>query len=289
MARRLTFIVLTALLGLAAIALAQAKREMTMQEYEARLQACQARQRTADSTRVAVENQIQQRRTEIAGIDSQVAAINKEVMSAVGAQDSSAMRNYLARLDSILQRLQTIRQLPANQIVDAREAGELDRIEADLTALKGNRMSSLPEAKAKITAAERLLAELRAVQRPIPPVRRDQYTVLRGDYLWKIAKKPDIYADPYAWVRLYTANKDMIRDPNLIYPNWVIGVPRNQAPGTYWVLSGDFLRKIAARPDVYGDPTQWTKLYRANRDVIEVLGGDQNTIYPHMILNVPQK
>jgi len=281
-------IVLTALLGFAALAMAQAQREMTMQEYNARLKQCQDRKRVADSTRQVVEQQIAQRRTEIAGIDSQIAAITKQVMEAVAATDSSALRDYLAQLDAILQQLQGIRQLSANQIVDAREAGQLDSIEARLTPLKANRMAALPEAKTKITAAERLLAELRAVQRPTPPVRRDQYTVIRGDYLWKIAKKPDIYADPYAWVRLYSANKDMIRDPNLIYPNWVIGVPRNQAPGTYWVKGGDYLRAIAGRSDVYGDPSQWTKLYRANRDLIETLGGDQNIIFPHMILNVPQ-
>lgn len=288
MERRLIVMVLTALLGLSAVALAQAKREMTMQEYQTRLQACQQRKRAADSTRTVVERQVADRRTEIASIDDQIATINRQVLESVGAADSAAVRNTVGQADAVAQRLQALRQLSAAQIVDAREAGELDRIEADLNALKASGMAALPEVKAKIDAAERLLAELRAVQRPIPPVRRDQYTVVRGDYLWKIAKKPDVYADPYAWVRLYTANKDMIRDPNLIYPAWVIGVPRNQAAGTYWVQQGDFLRKIAARPDVYGDPTQWTKLYRANRDVLEVLGGDEHTIYPHMILNVPQ-
>jgi len=287
MARQLIVIVLTALLGLSAVAMAQAKREMTMQEYQTRLQTCQQRKRVADSTRAVVERQVADRRAEIARVDSEVAAINRQVLEAVGA-DSTTLKNYIGQLDAIIQRLQAIRQLPAGQIVDAREAGEFDRIQRELDALKGSPIAALPEIKAKIDAAERLLAELRTVQRPIPPVRRDQYTVVRGDYLWKIAKKPDTYADPYAWVRLYTANKDMIRDPNLIYPNWVIGVPRNQAPGTYWVERGDYLRKIAARPDVYGDPTQWTKLYRANRDVIEVLGGDEHTIYPHMILNVPK-
>ncbi len=288
MARQLIVIVLTALLGLSAVAMAQAKREMTMQEYQTRLQACQQRKRVADSTRAVVERQTQDRRAEIASIDSQVVAVAKQVMEAVGARDSTAVRDSVRHADALVQRLQALRQLSANQIADARDAGELDRIQRELDALKGSPIAALPEIKAKIDAAERLLAELRTVQRPIPPVRRDQYTVVRGDYLWKIAKKPDTYADPYAWVRLYTANKDMIRDPNLIYPNWVIGVPRNQAPGTYWVERGDYLRKIAARPDVYGDPTQWTKLYRANRDVIEVLGGDEHTIYPHMILNVPK-
>ncbi|HQI76657.1 MAG TPA: LysM peptidoglycan-binding domain-containing protein, partial [Candidatus Latescibacteria bacterium] len=218
MTRTLYAVALGALLGLSAMAAAQTAPQMTMQQYEARLRECQNRQRAADSARAVVEQQIAQKRAELSSLDEQIAATNRQVLEAVAA-DSAAIRAYLGQLDGIIQQLQAMRQLPANQIVDARERGDLDRIAEQLAQLKTNRIAALPEAKAKIQTADQMIAELRAVQRPVPEVRRDQYTVVRGDYLWKIAKKPEIYGDPYTWVRLHTANKDRIRNPDLIYPN----------------------------------------------------------------------
>mgnify|MGYP001408433884 CR=1 FL=1 len=53
------------------------------------------------------------------------------------------------------------------------------------------------------------------------------YTVVKGDCLWNIAKKPVIYGDPFKWPKIYRANKDKIRDPDLIYPRQVFKIPRN--------------------------------------------------------------
>ena len=46
----------------------------------------------------------------------------------------------------------------------------------------------------------------------------EMYTVIKGDCLWNIAKKDYIYNDPFQWPRIYEANKDKIKDPDLIYP-----------------------------------------------------------------------
>ncbi len=52
------------------------------------------------------------------------------------------------------------------------------------------------------------------------------YKVVRGDCLWNIAKKEKIYGDPFRWPVIYKANKDKIRDPDLIYPRQVFKIPR---------------------------------------------------------------
>ena len=51
-------------------------------------------------------------------------------------------------------------------------------------------------------------------------------TVQPGFTLWGIARKS--YGDGVLYVRVYEANKDQIRDPDLIYPGQVFTVP---APG----------------------------------------------------------
>lgn len=49
------------------------------------------------------------------------------------------------------------------------------------------------------------------------------YTVKSGDNLSKIAKKyPGL-----SWKDIYEANKDQIKNPDLIHPGWQLKIPRN--------------------------------------------------------------
>jgi nucleoid-associated protein YgaU len=49
------------------------------------------------------------------------------------------------------------------------------------------------------------------------------YTVVAGDSLSKIAKRE--YGDANAWNRIYEANRDIIKDPDLIYPGQNLKIP----------------------------------------------------------------
>jgi nucleoid-associated protein YgaU len=51
------------------------------------------------------------------------------------------------------------------------------------------------------------------------------YTVVRGDCLWNIAKKKEHYANGFAWPMIYRANRDQIKDPDLIYPKQTFKIP----------------------------------------------------------------
>lgn len=49
------------------------------------------------------------------------------------------------------------------------------------------------------------------------------HTVRKGDTLWGISKK--YYGNGSKWTKIYDANKDKIKNPNLIYPNQVFVIP----------------------------------------------------------------
>lgn len=51
-----------------------------------------------------------------------------------------------------------------------------------------------------------------------------QYTVMRGDNLWDISAKPDIYNNPYQWPLIYKNNSDQIKDADLIYPDQKLNI-----------------------------------------------------------------
>ena len=49
------------------------------------------------------------------------------------------------------------------------------------------------------------------------------YTVVAGDSLSKIAKK--FYGNPNEWRRIHEANKDVVKNPDLIPPGQVLQIP----------------------------------------------------------------
>ena len=57
-----------------------------------------------------------------------------------------------------------------------------------------------------------------------PPTPANQtYTVVKGDCLWNIAKK--YYGNGSKYTVIYNANRDKIKNPNLIYPGQVLTIP----------------------------------------------------------------
>ena len=53
--------------------------------------------------------------------------------------------------------------------------------------------------------------------------REKTYTVVAGDTLSEIAKRE--YGDASDWKRIYEANKDTIKNPDLIYPGQTFKIP----------------------------------------------------------------
>ncbi len=45
------------------------------------------------------------------------------------------------------------------------------------------------------------------------------------DCLWNIAKKKDIYNNAWLWPKIWQANKDKVKNPDVIKPKWVLKIP----------------------------------------------------------------
>ena len=193
----------------------------------------------------------------------------------MGATEAE-VADFGRRLDALLRQLEGLDALAPEEL--AWRQGELDAAAEDLAEMKMSKISALPEMKAKIERAGKLLADL-MIRAP----KELSYEVMKGDHLWGIASKREIYNDPYMWPRIYRANKDQIDDPDLIYPKQVFNVPIAVGENQYLVTSGDFLTKIAEA--VYNDPTMWHKIYKANKQQIM----EPNLVFPAQVLDIPAK
>jgi nucleoid-associated protein YgaU len=255
--------------------------EMSMEEYEAELQKWQQRLEEANARIAQLEQEIADLEDQIASLDDQIAQTRQEtldILSTVYDNVQQALEDYYADLDQLISDLKGLVALSPEELL--RRADEVEAAEEKLNELKESPFSQLDEAMAKIDEAESLLERIKAKM----PEGMDSYTVQRGDYLWRIAGMSDIYSDPYQWVKIWTANRDQINNPDLIYPNQRFDIPRRVMGNKHVVASGEFLSRIAGYSEVYGDPFEWQRIYNANQKVIS----DPNMIYPHMILNIPQ-
>ena len=78
------------------------------------------------------------------------------------------------------------------------------------------------------------------------------HVVKKGECLWWIAEYEDIYNDPFMWPLIYTANTDQINNPDLIYPDQKLKIPR----GGYTIDEVKDARQRAGAPRPYTPPDE---------------------------------
>jgi nucleoid-associated protein YgaU len=262
-------------LSLIAPAVAQDKK-MTMEQYNNELNAAKQREANAKAEIAKLDAEIEQLRQDIASTDQQLTQAWDEIYAMLGT-DRAGVEAYRNQMRSLEAEVDGLMALSPEELFKRR--AEVDQLQARLNEMKKSKIALLTEMQDWIATIEGKLAQLRA---RMPKAIFDQYTVVRGDYLWKISKKPAIYGDPYQWMRIYSYNRDMIKNPDLIYPNWNLKIQREVGPEEYLVKKGDSLRKIAK---MMGDAMSWTKIYEANKDII---GEDRSRLYPYTVLRMPK-
>lgn len=274
----LTFVLSLVLILGASLSLAQEK--MTMEEYEKQLAEWQERLNAADKGKADCASANEELQKEIDAVQAEHDAVWAAILEAIGT-DQDGLDAYRKDLQALDARCDGLLALTPEELYKKR--GEIDEIAAALAAAKKSRISALTEMQNLIATIEGKLTQLR---NKMPKAVYDEYTVVVGDYLWKISGKKEIYNDPMHWMRIYSYNIDQIDDPDLIYPDWILKIQREVGADEYLVAKGDYLQKIAENPAVLGDPGSWAKIYERNKKVI---GEDPNLIFPHTVLVVPKQ
>jgi nucleoid-associated protein YgaU len=262
----------------AQLTLAQEKK-MSMDEYRAQLKDWQDREAAAKKAAEDCANAVAQVKTDLNTAQVAYDKTWAEVLAAVGT-DQAGYEAYKAKVKALEAQVDGLMALSPEELFKKRD--ELKAAEVKLAELKKDRISALTEMQNALASIEGKIAQLK---NKMPKALFDLYNVVVGDYLWKISGKKNIYANPMQWMRIYSYNKDQIKDPDLIYPKQVFKIQRECGPDEYLVAKGDYLKKIAADPKVLGDPAAWTKIYQKNKAVI---GEDPQRIFPYTVLVIPR-
>ncbi|MDZ7290978.1 MAG: LysM peptidoglycan-binding domain-containing protein [candidate division KSB1 bacterium] len=278
---KIWFTLVIGMLSLALVAPVFAQEKMTMDEYNRELAAAQQREKAAKDDLAKCEAEIQDLKNQIASIEQQMMQVWDEIYAMLGT-DKAGVDAYRSQLKALEAEVDGMMALSPEELFKRR--AEIDQLQARLDEMKSSKISKLTEMQDMIATVEGKITQLRA---KMPKAIYDQYTVIKGDYLWKISGKKDIYGDPYQWVRIYSYNSDLIKNPDLIYPAQIFKIQREVGPNEYLVQKGDFLAKIA-RTVMAGDPTKWMKIYEANKEVIDgIKGGSKHMLFPYTVLRLP--
>lgn len=249
---------------------------MKMEEYNALLAEWQQRLEAAKTCLTEEDAKIADLQKEHEDLQAQIDETWDEVYTTCSS-DKAGNDAYVQELNALKADVNAFLNMSAEDIYS--RMNELDEFQARLDALKENDLSLVTANAALINSIQSLIDQAREKGKAVIP---PSYTVNRGDHLWGIAAKPDIYNDGYAWMRIYTSNKDQIQDPNLIYVDQVFMIPRVVGPNEHLVSKGENLSMIAGYANVYGSSFKWNQLYESNKNTIE----DPNLIYPYQLLKI---
>lgn len=191
------------LLFLSATAFAQ--EEMTKDEWQAEINRLTEKKVSLQEDIKTLQEEVNAAKTTLAELQSYEDCM-QELYAMVDAKE--------ADIDNFRKKVQALEGK-----INRKEPVKEDR-QAELDNLKANKISALPEFYNKVhNELQRKLDAWVIVPTEI------NYTVVKGDHLWGIAKKDAHYGNPFAWPVIYQANRDQIKNPDLIYPAQVFKIP----------------------------------------------------------------
>jgi nucleoid-associated protein YgaU len=223
-----------------------AQQEMTkdewskqMTEYKAKVADLQAKLTALGADMATLQGQGTK-------LDADIAACEDALYAMLGVTraDVAAFDKELTDMEA---RVAELQRMSDAELLNYR--AEIERMNARLAEMAqskialipryGNRVASLQE---KVTALLKSLSHEKTYT--VGTWSRDR------DCLWNIAKKKDIYANAWMWPKIWQGNRDMIKDPDVIKPKWVLKIPEGTTLSKEEKSAANkYYRKRAAAPD----------------------------------------
>ncbi len=245
------------------------------------MEVLQQRKADAIARSEGYEKEIGSLQGQIGEIDTEYENVKQEIYDFLGvsAADLPQIRRKISYYSS---KIDNWNKLSDTDLWNAKKA--VTEMIAEYNEYRNSKYGKMPDVRGDFSDLDNRIEGLMAdLERAKPKYFEDEYTVKKGDYLAKISGYSFIYNDPTKWGIIYRANRDKIKDPNLIYADQILNIPRGK-PYNWSVWKGESLWKIASYPEIYGKGSEWPRIYRENEDQIK----DPNLIYPKQVFSIPR-
>ena len=145
--------------------------------------------------------------------------------------------HYMQALDSVQKSQQRLAEIPElmeeGKVILLEE--EKDRAVSKLKASEILDLATKEAARIKLEARKEAEVMMRESQVKAASLRMKEferiypatYKVKKGETLVDIAQRREIFNDKYMWPLIYKANRDQMRDPQVVFPGQILSIPRD--------------------------------------------------------------
>ena len=196
-----------------------AQEKLSKEEWQSQITQYTSQRDNLKAELAKLTKEVGDLRSTLASLDKQIQAVRDETLAMTGANDATR-KDFEDRLKALEGRVAVLLNLSDQDLY-------VRRFEVDSAqAIKDNLM------KERIAAAERYYLRLQNIQSKIDNLRptlasvkavaeSEKHYVVRSwakyhDCLWNISKKNTIYDSPFLWPKIWQANRDQIKDPDII-------------------------------------------------------------------------
>ncbi|MBM2813402.1 MAG: LysM domain protein [Ignavibacteria bacterium] len=200
--------------------------ELKQDEAELRIKDWQAKIADLESRLKSLNENIVDLTNKLTDYKKKLQDCNQELARLIGATaaDIDAFRQKLGVLEG---KVRDMKKLPNDELADRKE--EVQALENELNTLRTIKIAAMPEFYNRIIDLAREIKGLYR-ERNIK-----QYTVKswfeNKDCLWNIAGRLEMLGDPFLWPKIWQANTNLVRNPDIIHPGQVLIIPA-KAPKT---------------------------------------------------------
>ncbi len=187
--------------------------QLTCEEADMRIADFETQLKDLQSRLDMTNEQLNQLKTNLENAKKNYMDCQEAIRKLLGVTDADidAFRQQLGQLEGKVRRMEGMTN---DELADRRN--EVAALEKELNELRMNNIAIMPEFFNKvIDLAKRIRALYR--EKKIKSYIVGTWAEDR-DCLWNIAGKMEIYGDPFQWPKIWYANKDEIRNPDIIFP-----------------------------------------------------------------------
>jgi nucleoid-associated protein YgaU len=197
------------------------EQKMTKDEWQSQMSTATQRITDLKAQSAALDSQKALLQAQSAKLDADVKACEDALYAMLGVTRAD-VEAYDKELSDMEKRVGDLQRMTDAELLGYKD--EIGRMNDRLKEMAASKIALIPRYGERVhSLQDKVTALMQSLSK------EKTYTVgtwaRDRDCLWNIARKKDIYDNAWMWPKIWQGNRDMIKDPDIIKPRWVLKIP----------------------------------------------------------------
>ncbi len=197
-------------------------QEMTKEQWQQEMNRVKQQVTDLQTKLNGLNSQISGLQGESGKLDGDLAKCMDELYALVGSNSREAA-SYRAQIEAAETKANELLRLSDAELLSRSQ--EVDELAVTVKKLWENKLSLIPEFWDRLTALNDKVKSLQTTLAGSGKVYTVGTWARNRDCLWNISKKKDIYNNAWHWPKIWQANRDQIKDPDVIHQGQKLKIP----------------------------------------------------------------